>query len=200
MSPVRFNCQHCNTSFPIRFQEHRFACPQCGSRYRLLHSRQGFEWAPDLSGPAWQTQEIRPVSEGFIFPEKEIQLEGANLGQARLRQIQRQSRKSHRRTAALTVLSLILAVLYMLTPLASPVMHAIASSAENWLQNPENLPVQKPETSFPGGLPTATPTRVPATARPTSTPTSTLVRPRSTSTPRSAAISTARPAPVTYAF
>lgn len=194
MTPVRFNCPRCNRSFPILFQEHRFACPECGSRYHLLHSRHGFEWAPDLTGPAWQTQEIRPVSEGFIFPEKEIHLEGANLGEARMRQIQRQSsRKSHRRTAALVLLSLILAIVYMLTPLASPVMQAIASSAENWLQNPE--PPSEPP-AYLSVLPTAAPTLIPTTARPSPTPTSTPVPATPTLAPTSTPIPSATPLPL----
>lgn len=168
MHQVTFHCPRCRTHFPVVLQEDQYSCPECGSSFRLVHDRRGVDWVSNDSAPQWLTCSIQPVNERFTFQDKE-DAPLQEIGAARVRRLKRHRLRSRRRALTCVFLSIVLFAFSLLTPLASPMAHAISSSAESLLADAQSmaahhadLPVKfstQTEIQVPG-FPSHTPTRI----------------------------------------
>ena len=172
MSIVRFSCPRCHTSFPVVLQDNQFSCPECSGQYQFTRTGDhDLGWISAPQGRVWETTVIQPIDRHFTFVSEPSPGQADNLGAARTRKLMRQSRRSGRKQAAVFVLALALASLFLL---GSNLVPAIAgnissehlqTSVANQIMAPI-IPSPAPLNSTPFPAATAT-----ATSAPTRTPT-----------------------------
>jgi hypothetical protein len=184
MENVCFNCTNCGSPFPVVLEEDTFTCPHCDSRYQLTHVNHELCWMPAVSGPAWQTREIHPVTNQFSFYIADGEPE-SNLGLARTRRLRRQQRHARARSDRLALMSLFLIGFLLALPIVAPniQMNALAAEILTGDRTPtstglsENMsadPLADLAGQFVEPSPTSRPTQ---TATPTMTPTQTPLPP-----------------------